>query len=121
MNTDILLKFKTQLLLFIDELIQQFPHEGDFVIFKLFIANQMPIQTAMELFRKQLDNNEQRVRKMIELRLSDFFFVSDNFPFISASKLEKCEVLWNDLDVTDATIMWTWIDSIVKLADKYSM
>ena len=40
---EILNEFKTQLIVFLDELVAQFPTEGDLIVVRLFIANQLPI------------------------------------------------------------------------------
>jgi len=119
MSTEILSKFRTQLLNFMDELIQQFPEETDFVMFKLFLSNQMPVQTAMELFKKQLDMNEKCVRTMIKTRNETFFFVHTNFPFVSAEKMKRMVELWKELESSDKNVMWSWIDTLVSISDKY--
>lgn len=119
MSTEVLAKFRTQLLNFMDELIQQFPEETDFVMFKLFLSNQMPIQTAIELFQKQLDRNEKCVRTMIKSRNEKFFFEESNFPFVSGEKMKRMVELWKDLESGDKDVMWSWIDSLVSISDKY--
>jgi hypothetical protein len=119
MSIEILSRFRTQLLNFMDELIQQFPEETDFVIFKLFLSNQMPIQTAMELFKKQLNKDEKCVRTMIKARNEQFFFVESNFPFVSAEKMQKMIILWKNLEPSDQNVMWSWIDTLVSISDKY--
>ena len=118
-STEILIKFKNQLLNFMDELIQQFPEETDFVLFKLFLSNQMPILTSIDLFIKQLNRNDGCVRKMITDRNETFFFEENNFPFVSPTKIKRMILLWTDLDQFDKKIMWSWIDSLVLISDKY--
>ena len=51
---EILTEFKTQLIAFFDELIGQFPQEGDLVVVRLFLANQIPIQDVMNVFNYKI-------------------------------------------------------------------
>jgi hypothetical protein len=54
---EILSQFKQQLVSFFDELIAMFPNEGDFIIMRLFLANNIPIKDVMNIFILRINQN----------------------------------------------------------------
>jgi len=120
--TTILIRFRNQLVSFCDELIRQFPEEGDFVVFKLFITSQVPIKTIMEGFNRYINKNEQKIRLMIKARNDDFFIRENLFKFLSAERKNRLSTLWTDgrMDVEDKKVIWKWVDSFVMLGDRYA-
>jgi len=120
--TTILIHFRNQLVSFCDELIRQFPEEGDFVVFKLFITSQVPIKTIMEGFNRYINKNEQKIRLMIKARNDDFFIRENLFKFLSAERKNRLSTLWTDgrMDVEDKKVIWKWVDSFVMLGDRYA-
>jgi hypothetical protein len=120
--TTVLIHFRNQLVSFCDELIRQFPQEGDFVVFKLFITSQVPIKTIMEGFNRYINKNEQKIRLMIKARNDDFFIRENLFKFLSAERKNRLSTLWTDgrMDVEDKKVIWKWVDSFVMLGDRYA-
>ena len=51
---EILSEFKTQIISFFDELIDQFPQEADLVVARLFFSNQIDIKTAIDNFTLEI-------------------------------------------------------------------
>ena len=47
---EILKQFKNTLICFLDELIGQFPSEGDLVIFRIFLKDRVPIENILNFF-----------------------------------------------------------------------
>lgn len=47
-------EFRMVLVSFLDELIEQFPHEGDFVIIRIFIKDQVPMADVLGRFIRDL-------------------------------------------------------------------
>ena len=72
-QVQILIEFKKNLIIFFDELIGLFPQQGDLVIARLFIANQMPLEEAMNTFIYKLNLNDSECRTMIKERNEKFF------------------------------------------------
>ena len=64
---EVLTEFKTQLILFFDELISQFPGEGDLVVIRLFFSNQIPIQNIINIFNHKINTNKELAESMGEL------------------------------------------------------
>jgi hypothetical protein len=122
-SIQILSQFKTQLLTFFDELIGQFPQEGDIVVARLFIANQMPMEDAVNKFLWMLNYNDSECRNMIQARNEKFFLEHEVFP-LGESRWDPSffKRLWisPDVDKRDKEIIWKWMDTFIFLGDKFA-
>jgi len=114
--------YKEQLITFLDELIEQFPREGDLVILRVFFGNQIDTATVIEIFLERINDNSNQLRKMIKERNETFFLEHDAFYGTDQSKVSHFRNLWlsNDLDDETKTTIWNWVDIFVSIADKYS-
>jgi len=121
-KTQILIEFKKQLTIFFDELIAQFPKEGDLIVIRLFLTNQIAIEDVMNIFNNTLNKNDKEFKKMISERDEVFFLEHDIFDTISKQKSGHFKKLWSSgqLDKDDKEIMWKWLDTFVYLANKYA-
>lgn len=119
---EILTEFKTQLISFFDELIGQFPLEGDLVVVRLFFANQIPIQDVMNNFNHKINTNDQELRKMIKNRNEAFFLENNMFENLGKDKINHIKKIWRSdrLDKEDKEVIWNWIDAFMYLGDKYA-
>jgi hypothetical protein len=117
---EVLREFKTQLILFFDELIENFPREGDLVIARLFISTQVPIIDLMDDFNRNINKDDQRLRKKIKERREDFFLSNNLFPRFKPT-INHFKKLWRSgtLDNDDKEIIWKWVDTFIFLGDKY--
>jgi hypothetical protein len=117
---EVLREFKSQLILFFDELIENFPEEGDLVIARLFISTQVPIIEIMNDFNHNVNKDDQHLRKMVKDRREDFFLHNTLFPRVK-STLNHFKKLWRSgsLDSEEKEIIWKWIDTFIFLGDKY--
>jgi hypothetical protein len=114
----ILIQFKESLIGFFDELISQFPEEGDFVIIRIFLKDQVPIVDVLNhviiailpLKQMVIDKNER-------------FFIDNNvlFSALNSGKVNHFKKLWRSgrLDDSDKDAVWKWISSFIYLAEKY--
>ena len=117
-NLQVLKTFKTQLIAFLDELIEQFPEEGDLILLRIMVKDRIPIQHVMERTKYKLDI----CRKMIENKDDEFFLQNDSlFSSVSKGKVNHFKRLWRSerLDDEDKGCMWQWMESFVTLADMY--
>ena len=121
---DILQEFKNQLVNFFDELINQFPSEGDLVVIRLFLSNQIPIRDVMNHFNYQLNKENKLFKTMIKNRDEQFFLENNLFDLngTNRDKMSHFKRLWRSgvLDDEDKEVMWRWVDSFVYLSDKYA-
>ena len=117
-----LIEFKKQLINFFDELISQFPIEGDLVVMRLFITTQMCMTTTTNKFIYELDKNNGDSRKAIKER-NDMYFLNCDLNTNTQEKfnLSHFRKLWRSgvLDSEDKRVIWQWVDTFVFLADKY--
>jgi hypothetical protein len=119
----IMIEFKTQLTSFFDELIAQFPNEGDLVVMRLYIATQMDIQEAINSFIYQLNTKEGETRDAINKRNESHFLLYNINPDTNQKyRLSHFKKLWmsGKLDTEDKTIIWKWIDTFIFLTEKYT-
>jgi hypothetical protein len=118
MSLTILKDFHATLINFVDELIGQFPQEGDLIVFRIFIKDKIPIHdlvihlvSRVANCRDKLDNRDER------------FFLEEESMFEGAnkSKILNLKTLWRspDLDSEDKACIWQWVISLIGLADKY--
>ena len=110
----ILSQFKSQLIKFVDELIDQFPNESDFIIMRILIKDQMNIEDIMEKFINDVLPYKEDIKER-----NDSFFIENKFIQTSNGSLFK--ILWesNNLDIDDRIIIWKWIDLFVVISKKY--
>lgn len=114
----ILTDFKTNLVSFLDELIEQFPEEGDLVIARIFLNDQVPIADVMNTFITNL----LPLKDMVKQR-NDDFFLNNNVLFdrLDKNKVNHFKRLWRSerLDAEDRQVIWKWYDLFISLSEKY--
>lgn len=111
---NVLISFKNNLLVFLDELIETFPSYKDFIILRIFVKDKIPIDLIMNSFIEDLQNIKIQV-----LNKDSKFFTEGNPIF---SKLEKEEVfkdIWSNMNTDNKNIMWNWFEQFIKFAEKY--
>jgi hypothetical protein len=121
-SLQILSEFKTQITTFFDELIAQFPQEGDLVVMRLFISTQLPIEDTLNKFIYEITTNNGEKRQAVKERNESFFLNCETTNETSEKyKLHHFKKLWRSgqLDDEDKRVIWQWIDTFIFLADKY--
>jgi len=119
----VLKEYKRSIITFIDELIDQFPTEGDLVMIRIFLNDQIPIDDIMKAFCYDVNKNDGEIRKFIKERDDKYFLDHNIFDgFGGKSKANHFKKLWrsSELDDDDKNTIWRWIDSFVYLSDKYA-
>lgn len=121
-EAEILVEYRKQLLAFLDELIGQFPQEGDLVVARLFLANQVDIKQVMQVFIQKLATKDSELKKMVKERNEKFFLEHSIFDVVGKEKVNHFKKLWRSgqLDDEDKDVIWNWIDAFVYLSDKYT-
>ena len=92
---EILKQFKNSLISFLDELIVQFPEEGDIVIFRIFVKDRIIISSIMNYFVQKI----LPLKKMVDERDEDFFLnhcsiFEDINNDTQKNKVNKFKKLW---------------------------
>lgn len=115
---EILIKFKNILVLFIDELIEQFPYDSDLILCRIYIKDQIPIENIMKLFVQYFYPQKQLVEERNEL-----FFLEGTQTFFEKLKLKTnvFKKIWlsDTIDDEDRVVIWEWVNSLLVLVDKY--
>lgn len=116
-------EFRNHLVQFLDELIEQFPNEPNFVIMRIFVKDQVPVETVLGRFIRDI----LPYRKQAQQR--DFqFFIEHPFLFLSNEDMDNVKdeynyftKLWQSdlLDETDRNVIWSWLDIFMEFGHKY--
>ena len=120
LKIQIMQEFRNQLVNFLDELIEQFPRETDFVIIRIFIKDQIPMSDVLGRFIRDLLPLKQQVKNR-----NESFFIENTILYsggnLSKDKINHFKKLWvsDQLDNNDREIIWTWMDVFIKIADSY--
>ena len=75
----ILQAFKTNMISFLDELIDQFPTETGLIVARVFLKDQIPVETAMTNFLVTIEKNDGAVKALVEKRDEEFFLENNIF------------------------------------------
>lgn len=117
-SLDILRRFKTAYMNFIDELIEQFPYELDLIIIRVFFEDQVPVSLVMLTFIDKV----LPFKKMIEKREEEFFLKNNHlFSMLDGGKVDHFKKLWTSgrLDGDDKNEIWRWFSTFITLAEAY--
>lgn len=116
---NIINEFKNKVVSFLDELIEQFPEESDFIIARIFLKDQIPTETIILTFIKNIMPYKEQIKDRDEM----FFLNSDIALFgeVNKEKVNNLKLLWKSsrLDNEDKEVMWKWFDIFIFLAEKY--
>lgn len=110
--------FHTNLLQFFDELIGQFPEEGDLIIIRVFLKDKVSILDTINyccLNILPLKNN-------IKEKDESIFLDNDAlFEKLNKDNVNRFKKLWRSgrLDQKDKDVVWEWLNLFIKLMEKH--
>lgn len=115
----LLASLKRELVSFLDELIESFPNESDFVISRIFVKDQIPIKDIMMYVVTKLCPLYDQIKNRDEK-----FFLENNVlfeGFDNTGKVNHFRNLWlsPNVDNDDREVIWKWVDSLVTIAIRY--
>lgn len=115
-NAQILHDFKKSLILFLDELVETFPKESDFILLRILVKDQLPVQIIMDSFIEDIAH----VRKQI-VNKDDDFFIKGNTVFSKIGKEDTFRKLWTSSEMSHENKQetWKWFEQFVLFAEKY--
>ena len=117
-SIQILQEFKKALITFFDELIEQFPEEGDLIFIRIFLKDRIPVTDAMNHFIQNILPE----KKIIKERDSKFFTEKDAlFGILGPERAVNLRKIWKSpkLDKEDQETIWKWMDGFIFLVEKY--
>jgi hypothetical protein len=114
----VLQEFKKALITFFDELIEQFPEEGDLIFVRIMLKDRLPINEIMNYFIKAVLPE----KPYIKARDQKFFTDSNAlFGMLGSDRSVNLKKIWKSpkLDKEDREVIWKWMDSFIFLTEKY--
>ena len=125
----LLIEFKNQIIKFLDELIEQFSDRGEFMILRIFVKDQIPLEQVLGKFITDVLPYQEFVKK----RDANLFLKTDviSHALLGSSQTEYVEEnqetanalksLWlsGRLDDADRDTIWDWLELFLTIADKY--
>lgn len=115
---NILQRFKSGYMQFIDELLEQFPDEPDLIIIRVFFEDQVPVSVVADAFIQHVLPH----RDMIAKRDEKFFLENNHiFGMLDTGKVLHFKKLWTSkrLDKDDRDAIWAWFSTFCTLMDAY--
>ena len=112
--------FRDQLVNFLDEIIEQFPRECDFVLIRMFIKDQLPVGDIMGRFIRDILPLHEYVKNR-----DDGFFLNNSILYtggnINLEKVDHFKEIWSSdkLDEEDRNIIWQWMECLFTISQKY--
>lgn len=118
---ELLRQLKEQLVGFLDELIETFPDEPDFVIFRIFVNDRIPITDIMRYIVVNLCPLQEMVKRRDESFFLDHNILFERFSDAESSKVNHFKKLWTSggLVDKDKEAIWKWFLTFIYLGNKY--
>jgi hypothetical protein len=111
-------KFKENLLEFLEELVVEFPKEGDLIVLKMLLQ-ELDSKYIIQNFIKDILPLSDHVKS----RNDSFFLENQIFPLdskISSEKTNHFKRVWqNNTDEETKQTIWEWFDVLIHLAQLY--
>jgi len=115
-QVELLKLFQKNMIEFLDELSDQFEEEGDLIIFRFFISEQIPLETLMEKFISYIHPHKEMIRE----RNDKFFLERDNiFGSSPQEKVIHFKKLYLLMSAEDKATLWSWFDVFIQISEKY--
>lgn len=118
-ETIILENMRKQLVAFMDELIETYPDESDFILYRILLKDQLPITLIMEYVCDQL----LPLKKQIEEKNEDFFMNNNilfkDFSDESHQSINYMKNIWKSCSDENKEIMWKWFQLFLRLSERY--
>ncbi len=117
-EVEILDKFKTQLLNFLDELIEIIPDDGDLLTFRIFVNDQLPTLDLMRSFITHGYPYKERAKKREDSYLITKVLFLDK---LDSKMVDKFKGYWRSKIFTadDRKVIWDWVDLFFKIGDEW--
>lgn len=122
-KNDIVNEFKKHLISFLDECIEFYPGEPDFVMARIYVSTQCDIIYTINTLNFLLQKNNGEFINMIKDRNEKFFIDHNIFgDLLGNEKSNHFKRIWNSsvTDEENKTVIWEWIDLFVSLTEKYT-
>lgn len=105
--------FKQNFIIFMDELIEQYPQYSEIVIARIAISNEIPIDYVVNFFIENLGPHQSKIEEK-----NDAFFLNDAgiFKDFNQKIVGDCKKMWKTFDGENKDTIWEWILCFIKLS-----
>jgi hypothetical protein len=114
---EILDYLKKNVIVFLDQLIYQFPSEGDLMLFQLFLKSSVSSEKMMSYFTITFLPHSRFILEKNEEFFLTQFSTEDEKKY--ENKIAKFKTLWKQLDDENKEVMWSWFNNFLRIAEKY--
>ena len=115
-EVEILTLLKKNILDFLDELIDQFEEEGDLIIMRFFIAEQISLEMMMTKFITFVYPHKEKIK----VRDESFFIENENiFGSSPQDKVIHFKDLYLTMNSDDRSTLWEWFSCFIAICDRY--
>ena len=125
----LLVYLKKNLLCFLDELISQFPTEGELILIRIFLKDQIDIIKIVNYFEQIFLPHQQYIIEKNEIlfqldndTLFDIMIIGDqkkNNNKNTKKRILNFKHIWNSLDSENKEVMWSWFENFLNITEKY--
>lgn len=116
----LLQQFKTQLINFLQALIEMFPEKIELNMLQFMLKEFGKPESIINKFINALEKNNEDHRHKIYSRNDAFLIETDLFDSITEATVDFKELWLSDvMDKENKDIVWSWIDMFLSIADKY--
>jgi len=107
---------KKNMIEFLDELIDQFEEEGDLIVMRFFMADQISIESIMKQFITYVYPLKDKIHNKDE----SFFLENDNiFGSSPKDKVIHFKKLYLQMAEDDRQTLWAWFSCFISICDRY--
>ena len=115
-EVELLQLLKKIMIEFFDELIEQFEEEGDLIVMRFFMAEQISLEMIMAHFIKYVYPLKDKIRNKDE----SFFLEHDNiFGSSPKDKVIHFKQLYLRMNEDDRETLWAWFNCFISICDRY--
>ena len=101
---------------FLDELIEQFEEEGDLIVMRFFMSEQISVEMIMKHFIKFVYSHKEKIMNKDET----FFIENDNiFGSSPKEKIVHFKNLYINMTEEDHETLWAWFRCFINICEKY--
>ena len=113
-------KFKTSLLQFLDELIEQYPTYPSIVIVRIYIKDKITAKTAISTFVQKVLPYNSMIQKKNDVLFTDLDVIYTScFGASNKKDVENLKTIWTGSDDDNKKAIWRWIEFLTILSMKY--
>ena len=117
--------FHKNLVSFFDELIDMFPEEGDFVLYRIMVKDQVPITEVIRHISEYLLPEKEAVKEAIKHAVEDGNVapfnqrINDMFAKLGGtSKTTNYKKMFDEMDDESKIAIWKWLQLFIHLLEK---